>query len=129
MLERRRLIGLGVAATLALGGLTGQRAVEAEAQEGDPGQLEGHVVGDDGAPVVGAIVTVTSPELDAGDTTLTTDDRGQFALGPVRPGLYDVAVELTGYRAGSLTGLTVQPSKPTRAEIVLQRRGAGEGGY
>jgi hypothetical protein len=129
MIERRRLIGLGLAATLAVGGLTGQRsAATVQAQEGGSGRLEGHVVGDDGAPVAGAIVTVTSPELEAGDATLTTDERGQFALGPVRPGLYDVAVEMAGYRDGSLTSLSVQASESTRAEITLQRRAPGEGG-
>jgi hypothetical protein len=126
MIERRRLIGLGVAATLALGGLT---ETDVRAQEAGAGRLEGHVMGDDGAPLAGAVVTITSAELDAGDATVTTDDRGQFALDPARPGLYDVAVELVGYRDGSLTALQVQPSQPTRADIVLQRRAPGEGGY
>jgi hypothetical protein len=129
MIERRRLIGLGVAATLALGGLAGRHPTEAQAQESGAGRLEGHVVGDDGAPLAGAAVTITSAELETGDATLTTDDRGQFTLGPVRPGLYDVAVELTGYRDGSLTSLQVQDGQATPAEIVLQRRAPGEGGY
>jgi hypothetical protein len=126
MIERRRLIGLGVAASLALGGLTG---TDVQAQEAGVGRLEGHVVGDDGTPLAGAVVTITSPELETGDATVTTDDRGQFALDPARPGLYDVAVEMAGYRDGSLTALQVQTSQPTRAEIVLQRRAPGEGGY
>lgn len=127
MIERRRLIGLGVAATLALGGLAGQHS--AKAQETGSGRLDGHVVADDGAPLAGAVVTITSAELETGDTTLTTDDQGQFTLGPVRPGLYDVAVELDGYRDGSVTAIQVQDGRPTLAEIVLQRRAPGEGGY
>lgn len=126
MIERRRLIGLGLAATLTLAGLT---RADVQAQEAGTGRLEGQVVGDDGAPLAGAFVMITSAELDAGDATLTTDDRGQFALGPIRPGLYDIAVEREGFRDGSLTALQVQPSQPTRAEIVLQRRAPGEGGY
>jgi hypothetical protein len=129
MVERRRLIGMGLAATLAVGGLAGQHSAKVQAQEGGTGRLEGYVVGDDGAPVAGATVIVTSAELETGDATLTTDDRGQFALGPVRPGLYDVAVEMTGYRDGSLTSLSVQESQATRAEITLQRRAPGDGGY
>ena len=129
MIERRRLIGLGVAATLALGGLAGRHPTEVQAQESGAGRLEGHVVGDDGATLAGVVVTITSPELKTGDATLTTDDRGQFTLGPVRPGLYDVAVEHAGYRDGSLTALQVQDGQPTPAEIVLQRRAPGEGGY
>jgi hypothetical protein len=126
MIERRRLIGLGVAASLVLGGLAG---TSVRAQEAGAGRLEGHVVGDDGTPLAGAVVTITSAEIEAGDATVTTDDLGQFALDPARPGLYDVAVEMAGYRDGSLTALQVQVSQPTRAEIVLQRRAPGEGGY
>jgi hypothetical protein len=129
MVERRRLIGLGLAATLAVGGLTGEHSGTVAAQEDGAGRLEGQVVGDDGAPVAGAIVTVTSPELETGDATLTTDERGQFVLGPVRPGLYDVAVEMAGYRDGSLTSLSVEAGGSTRAKITLQRRAPGEGGY
>ncbi len=129
MIERRRLIGLGVAATFALGGLAGQYSAEAQAQEAGTGRLEGHVVADDGGPLAGAVDKITSAELEAGDTTLTTNDQGQFTLGPVRPGLYDVTVELDGYRDGSVTAIEVQGSRPTWAEIVLQRRAPGEGGY
>jgi hypothetical protein len=129
MIERRRLFGLGLAATLAVSGLAGQASTGVRAQDAGPGRLEGQVTGDDGAALAGATVTVTSPELETGDTTLTTDSAGKFALDPVPPGLYDLAVELTGYRDGSLTTLKVEGGQPTRAEIVLQRRAPGEGGY
>jgi hypothetical protein len=129
MIERRRLFGLGLAATLALGGLAGPADDAAQAQEAGSGQLNGQVFGQDGAPIADAIVTVSSAELDAGDATLTTDGNGQFTLGPVRPGLYDVAVELTGYRRGLLTTLRVDEGRTTRAEIVLERRTSGEDGY
>jgi hypothetical protein len=131
MIERRRLIGLGVAAGLALGGglgSLGSATVQAE-DDGGTGRLEGRVVGDDGALLAGATVTVTSPELDSGDATLQTDGQGQFTLGALRPGLYDLAVEQDGYRAGALASLSVQDGQATRAEIVLQRRASGDGGY
>ena len=86
-------------------------------------------MGADGAPLAGAIVTVVSAELDAGDVTLTTDDAGRFTLGPLRPGLYDVIVELAGYRRGSLSTLKVEDGRTTQADIVLERRTGGEDGY
>jgi uncharacterized GH25 family protein len=108
------------AALLVIGGLV-------HADEGGSGHLEGQVVAEDGAPAAGAFVTVSSPELEDGDTTVTTDGAGRFALGPVRAGLYDVAVEVEGYNRGSLTTLRVQDGQTTRAEIVLQRRAQGQG--
>jgi len=132
MVERRQLLslgGLGLAATLTTGGLARALSEAARADEGGSGQLAGLVVSADGAPIAGAIVTVVSAELHAGDATLSTDDAGRFALGPVRPGLYDVVVELTGYRRGSLDTLKVEDGHTTQAEIVLERRTGGEDGY
>jgi hypothetical protein len=129
MIERRRLFGLGLAATLALGGVTGQAQDDVQAQEAGSGHLSGQVTAPDGAPIPDAVVTVSSAELDSGDATLTTDGNGQFALGPVRPGLYDVAVELTGYRRGLLTTLRIDEGRTTHADIVLERRANGEDGY
>ena len=134
MVERRRLMRLGgltVAATIAAGGLSGPLVEAARAAEDDSGsgRLAGQVLGADGAPLAGAIVTVTSPELDAGDTSLTTDEAGRFALGELRPGLYDVAVELSGYRRGMLSTLKVENGQTTQADLVLERRTGGEDGY
>src|SRR4051812_12360641 len=129
MIERRRIFGLGLAATLAVSALGLPASADAQADHSGSGRLEGRVVAEDGAPVGGATVTVTSPELDAGDATLQTDGQGQFSVGALRPGLYDLAVEQIGYRAGALATLNVQNGQATRAEIVLQRRAAGDGGY
>jgi hypothetical protein len=135
MVERRRLlrrVGLTVAAAIAAGGLSGTFSWPAQAQhDEDPGtgQLAGQVLGADGAPLAGAFVTVISPELDAGDTSLTTDEAGRFTLGPIRSGLYDVAVEVEGYRRGLLATLKVENGQITQAEIVLERRTGGEDGY
>ena len=82
-----------------------------------------------GMPLAGANITVISPELDAGDTTLTTDEAGRFSLGPIRPGLYDVSVEVNGYRRGLLTTLKVENGRTTPADITLERRTGGEDGY
>lgn len=134
MHERRRLVQIGgLALTGAL--LTGARGGEhvtvaaVSAQADGAGQLVGVVTTPDGAPLAGAVITVSSAALATGDTTLTTDDAGRFALGPIPPGLYDVAVELPGYRRGLLGGLPVADGKITDASLILERRTGGEDGY
>jgi hypothetical protein len=61
--------------------------------------------------------------------TVATAWWGSLLLPMLAVVLYDLAVELTGYRDGSLTTLRVEGGQPTRAEIVLQPRAPGDGGY
>ena len=128
-IERRRLIGLGLAAALVAG--TGSAWSESVAQADDEGSgiLAGHVTGDDGTPLAHVTVTVTSAMLDAGDASLTTDDAGRFSLAPAPVGLYDVAAERNGYRPGAVGALRVASGGATQVEIVLERRGPGESSY
>ncbi len=129
MIERRRLMGLGLAAAVAAGTGTIWSGSVAQADDNGSGSLTGQVVGQDGAPVAGANVTVTSAMLDAGDATLTTDEAGRFLLTPAPAGLYDVAVEREGYRPGSVTSVRVGDNQTARVEIVLERRAPGESSY
>lgn len=124
MIHRRRLVQLGgiIAAAAVVG-----EAASAAAQS--TGQLSGLVTGPDGTPVAGAFVTVTSAELDNGEAALTTDAAGHYSLSQIPPGLYDVTVELPGYRRGSLTTLKVEDGRTTQADLVLERRTGGEDGY
>ena len=128
-IERRRLMGLGLAAALAAG--TGGIWPESVAQADDDGtgSLAGHVLGQDGTPLAHVIITVTSAALDAGDASLTTDDDGSFLLTPAPAGLYDVAAEREGYRPGAVGALRVASGATAQVEIVLERRGLGEGSY
>ena len=50
-------------------------------------------------------------------------------LTPAPAGLYDVAVELSGYRPGQATSLHVNGNETARVEIVLERRAPGESSY
>lgn len=140
MRERRRLVqrgGLalaGVLLTIASGGsLAGVGSLAApataRAQEEGAGHLVGLVTAADGGPLAGAVITVSSAALPTGDASLTTDEAGRFRLGLIPPGLYDVAVELPGYRRGLLGGLKVEDGRTTDASLVLERRAGGEDGY
>jgi hypothetical protein len=128
-IERRRLMGLGLAAALVAG--TGGVWSEGVAQADDEGSgsLAGRVTADNGAPLAHVSVTVMSAMLDAGDASLTTDDTGRFLLTPTPAGLYDVAAELNGYRPGEVGALRVASGGTAQVEIVLEQRGPGESSY
>ena len=128
-IERRRLMGLGLAAALLAGTGSLWSTTSAQADDEGSGSLAGHVLDPDGAPIARVNITVTSASLDAGDATLTTDETGSFLLTPVPAGLYDVAAELSGYRPGEVTALRVASGSTARVDITLERRAAGEGGY
>jgi len=124
------VFGLGLAASV-LAGLCPSRSI-ANAQADDEsgqGTLTGRVVGADGGPLAQASVTITSVALAAGDATVSTDDGGRFLLTPAPTGLYDVAVELQGYRSGLVGGLRVGNGETVQVEIVLEARGPGESSY
>ncbi|MCU1235270.1 MAG: carboxypeptidase regulatory-like protein [Candidatus Solibacter sp.] len=64
------------------------------------GSISGRVVDADGEPVDGAAVTI---EIGPGYSTIrdTTDDKGRFRLGDLRPGKYRVKAALPGVLPGS----------------------------
>ncbi len=68
-------------------------AAAAAAQEG---VVSGHVRGESGSPVVGAMVTATHRELQRG-TTVFTDAAGGFQLPPLESGRYDLRARRVGY--------------------------------
>ena len=72
--------------------------------------LEGIVVDPELLPVGGA-------QVSSGDLTASTDDRGEFRLGPMEPGSHGVLAEKSGYTSASMEVL-VGSEAPSR--IVLQ---------
>ena len=124
------MFGLGLVASV-LAGLCPSRSIATARADDESGEgtLAGHVVGSDGGPLAQASVTVTSAALAAGDAILTTDADGRFLLTPAPTGLYDVAVELQGYRPGLVGGLRVASGETVQVEIVLEARGPGESSY
>ncbi len=120
---RRRLLGLGLAAAFGLAALGGSASGLAEAS------IDGRVVDEAGAPLPNAVVSVQSPDLPDGEANTSTDAQGVFHLAPVRAGLYDLTVELEGFRRGERRDLLVEEGRAAQVEIKLERRGPGEGGY
>jgi hypothetical protein len=81
----------------------------AEAQIGG-GQISGKVVDQAGAAVPGATVTARNSETGSLRTTVSTD-AGIYTLAGLRPGSYQVDVELSGFRPAA-AGCGFRPVRP-----------------
>src|SRR4029450_10431789 len=75
------------------------------AQETTSGSIAGRVVDQQNLPVPGATVTVVAPQ---GPLVFTTDSQGQFFPPYLKPGTYEVKVELMGFRPVDRTGIEVR---------------------
>lgn len=88
-----RVVRLALAAGLAVG-LSGG----VWAQSKTTSQLTGSVKGQDGSPIVGAAVTIASPQLIGGARSAMTDAKGAFRFPEIAPGIYEVTVVIAGYK-------------------------------
>ena len=70
----------------------------AEAQGETTSGLAGTVVDVSGAPIAGAIVTIIETETGA-KRSASSDDAGRFNFPQLKPGVYSVKVEVTGFEA------------------------------
>lgn len=115
-------LGLAAAcALLALAALTGT----AHAQVATTGSLRGLVTdADTGAPLAGAVITVSGAAL-IEQADLVVEDDGSYELSNLPPGLYTVSVFAGGVQVNR-SGVLVQLGKQARADITLAS-GAGEG--
>ncbi|MFQ6037668.1 MAG: carboxypeptidase regulatory-like domain-containing protein [Candidatus Aminicenantales bacterium] len=65
-------------------------------QSKETGAIVGRVMDEDGSPLPGVTVTLTSPRL-MGERTAITDSEGQYRFPALPPGLYTVKAELQGF--------------------------------
>ncbi len=84
------------------------------------GSLAGFVKDKSGQPLPGVSVTLTGPALQGSRTTVTKND-GSYNLPAVPPGAgYKILFALSGFRNVESSGLSVQVSKETQANAVLE---------
>src|SRR5512138_985579 len=72
-------------------------ATATRAQQANTAVVIGSVVDDTKGAIPGATVTLTQRETNAA-ITVVTDERGDYRTPPLRPGTYDVTVELPGFK-------------------------------
>ena len=89
----------------------------ANAQVG-AGTLTGIVSDSTGAPVPGATVTVTAPATSR-TRVVTSSGDGGYSMPGLSPGLYDVQIELSGFRTVSRGGIRVTTGETVRLDAAL----------
>src|SRR5882762_4597769 len=67
------------------------------------GTIRGIVADKTNTPVVGASIVLTRADSSAVQQT-TTDENGQYALGDVAPGPFNIAISAPGFAAQAVTG-------------------------
>jgi hypothetical protein len=83
------------------------------------GSLVGNVSDDTGAAVPGATVTIRNKQTGA-SRDATTDAAGAYRFDTVLPGVYDVTVQLTGFRTFTRSDIPVTLNTTARADAKLQ---------
>ncbi|HWP99427.1 MAG TPA: carboxypeptidase-like regulatory domain-containing protein [Vicinamibacterales bacterium] len=114
---RSLLARVGVCAALAL--LT---AAPVWAQSGTA-SLTGRVTDPQGAVIPGATVTVTHRATGAARTTVTNES-GVYQLSSLPPGMYEVTIELSGFRTARLENIELRVDTATRLPDVRLEVGA-----
>jgi hypothetical protein len=106
----------------------GKTVRDVRIQLGQGSALEGRVVArSTGAPVAGASVDV-SPYGHNGDSgRAVTDGSGNFSVGGLAPGSYDLVVSAPGFSTNTRRALTVSAGERFPIEIQLTGTGAVEG--
>jgi hypothetical protein len=91
----------------------------ARAQTATTGAISGVVTDPTGAVVPKAQVQLTNTETNATVSQLSNDS-GQFGFSNVNPGSYKIGVKLAGFRAESVSGITVDVNKTTSVGVRLE---------
>lgn len=84
------------------------------------GSITGDVTDQDGAPLGGARVVVSSPTQIGGDRSVTTDDNGHFVILNLTPGLFEVRASKTGLRPYRQQGVRVSLGGTAELFIMLE---------
>ena len=99
-------------------------AAAAHAQTGTAA-LAGDVVDSQKQVIPGATVTLTHVATSASQVT-TSDERGGFRFANVQPGIYNLKVELTGFKTAQVERVNLQVDSVTRETVTLEVGGVAE---
>ncbi|HMF79414.1 MAG TPA: carboxypeptidase-like regulatory domain-containing protein, partial [Bryobacteraceae bacterium] len=83
------------------------------------GAITGTVSDSSGAAVAGASVKVTNPATNA-TRTATTNDVGIYSFPELSPGVYQLRVELKGFRSAVHDNIELQVQQTVRIDVALQ---------
>jgi Carboxypeptidase regulatory-like domain len=89
------------------------------AQSTTTATVRGTVQDASGAVLPGATVTVTSTATKALQSA-TTDQRGQYLFASLFPGMYDLKVELSGFKTYEQKGISLSPNDTRGVDVRLE---------
>ena len=110
------LAGLSVSAALLFTLFALPAAASAQAVYGS---IAGSVVDSSGGVLPGVTVTITSVERKTVDTVVT-NEQGQYVKERLLPGLYEVKLELSGFKQAVYPDIRVNVDTQTRLDVPLQ---------
>lgn len=84
------------------------------------GQIKGSVVDQDGIPVPGALLTLSSPQLIGGFAQTNSDDDGTFIFAELPPGEYKLKSQFVGMGDVTKTGIIVQIGRTTTVTMEMK---------
>src|SRR5918996_199650 len=85
----------------------------------DRSQIAGFVKDESGGVIPGATVTATSTQTGLARTAVT-DSRGYYVFPGMTPGVYDLSVELEGFKKWVQVGLTLDAASSVGVDAILQ---------
>ncbi len=83
------------------------------------GSLNGEILSATGAPVSGALVSLSGESPGSGGPTLRSDEQGRFEVGHLAAGSYRVAVQQKGFAAAE-SRIVITPGGTVQMQVVLK---------
>ncbi|HEX4785088.1 MAG TPA: TonB-dependent receptor [Candidatus Sulfotelmatobacter sp.] len=121
--HRRKL--LSVASFIGSFLLTLAAVTAAFAQGSYEAQVRGTVTDQSGAMVVNAIVTITNDATNISQSA-RSDEHGQYFFTGLRPAVYTVKAEVSGFRISEKKNVVLQVDQQTTVDFVLHPLGVSE---
>src|SRR5438067_1777763 len=124
-LRMRKLLRKAARAALGCLAIVAVLASAAPALAQTTGRLVGTIVDAQGAVLPGVTVTVTSPQLQGANTTVT-DATGQFRFPSLPPGVYHVKAELSSFKSVDQSDVRLGIDQTVTLPIKMQLAGVTE---
>src|ERR1700733_11858900 len=111
-----------ICCTVVLGwAILGLNTARFMAQSTSNGSIVGKVTDESGSAVPGALITVTSPQLQVPQVTTTSDADGDYrVLDLPAPGVYKVTFSLTGFETLDREGLNITVGFAARVDASMK---------
>jgi len=88
-------------------------------QSKETGALQGTIVLEDGNPIPGVLVTITSATVAGATKSSITNDEGKYRFVGLQPGTYNLSAALEGFASAKQAGINVHVGKTFTVDLTL----------